>query len=57
MVVEKKKHKKYNRENKEEIKKRERKRYRKSDKFEKKDYIKRSLDRYYRLKKEKEESE
>ena len=49
--------KKYYRENKAEIKKRERKRYRKLDKFKKKDKIKRSLDRYYRLKKEREESE
>ena len=49
--------KKYYRENKEEIKKRERERYRKLDRFEKKDKMKRSLDRYYRLKKEREESE
>ena len=53
----KEKENKYYRENKEEIKKIERGRYRKLDKFEKKDKIKRSLDRYYRLKKEKEESE
>ena len=49
---EKEKAKKYYREIKEEIKKRERKRYRQMDKFEKRDKIKRSLDRYYRLKKE-----
>ena len=54
---EKEKAKKYYRENEEEIKKRERERYRKLDKFEKKDKIKRSLDRYYRLKKEREKSE
>ena len=41
-------------ENKEQIKKRERKRYKEMDKFEKKDKIERSLDRYYRLKKQKE---
>ena len=35
-------------------KKRERERYRKMDKFEKKDKIKKSLDRYYRLKKERD---
>ena len=51
----KEKAKKYYRENKEAIKKRQRIRYRKMDKFESKDKIKRSLDRYYRLKKEKEE--
>ena len=44
--------KKYYRENKEEIIKREREKYRKMDEFEKKDKIKRSLDKYYRLKKE-----
>ena len=49
----KEKAKKYYRENKEEIKKRERERYRKIDRFVKKNKIKRSLDRYYRLKKEK----
>ena len=48
---------KYYGENKEEIKKRERERYRKLDRFEKKDKIKISLDRYYRLKNEREESE
>ena len=53
----KEKAKKYYRENKEEIKQRERERYRKLDRFVKKNKIKRSLDRYYRLKKEKEESE
>ena len=46
----------YYRQNKEEIKKREREKYRKMHKFEKKDKLKRSLDRYYRLKKEREES-
>ena len=51
----KEKAKKYYRENKEEIKKRERERYRKLDRFEKKGKIKRSLDRYYILKKEKED--
>ena len=45
------KEKAYYRENKEEIKKRERKRYREMVKFERKDKIKRSLGRYYRLKK------
>ena len=53
----KEKAKKYYRGNKEEIEKRERERYRKLDRFEKKDKIRRSLDRYYRLKKEREESE
>ena len=53
----KEKAKTYYRGNKEEIKKRERERYRKLDRFEKKDKIQRSLDRYCRLKKEKEESE
>ena len=53
----KEKAKKYYKENKEEIKKRERERYRKLDKFGKKDEIKRPLERYYRLKKEREESE
>ena len=53
----KEKLKKYYTENKEEIKKRERERYIKLYRFEKKDKIKRSLDRYYRLKKEREESE
>ena len=52
----KEKPKKYYRENNEEITKRERERYRKLNKFEKKGKIKRSLDRYYRLKKEREES-
>ena len=47
----KEKSKRYYRQNKDEIKKRERKKCRKMDKFEKKDKIKRSLDRYYRLKK------
>ena len=51
----KEKAKKYYRKNKEEIRKRERERYRKLDKLEKKDKIKKSLDRYYRLKKEKED--
>ena len=53
----KEKAKKYYRENEEEIKKRERESFKKLDRFEKKGKIKRSLDRYYRLKKEKEESE
>ena len=53
----KEKARKYYIENKKEIKKRERKRYNEMDKFEKKDKIKRSLDRHYRLKKEREESE
>ena len=53
----KEKAKRYYRQNKGEIKKREREKYRKMDKFEKKDKIKRSLDRCYRLKKEREESE
>ena len=53
----KEKAKKYYTENKEVIKKRERIRYRKMDKFERKDKIKRSLDRCYRVKKEKEESD
>ena len=50
----KEKAKRYYRQNIEEIKKREREKYRKLDKFEKKDKMKRSLDRYYRLKKESE---
>ena len=44
----------YYKENKEKIKKRERERYRNMDKFEKNDKIKKSLDRYYRLKNEKD---
>ena len=48
----KEKAKKYYKENKEKIKKRERESYRKMDKFEMKDKIKKSLDRYYSLKKE-----
>ena len=54
--VGKEKTNKYYRENKEEIKKKERERYKKLDMFDKKDKIKRSLERYYRLKKEREES-
>ena len=57
IVVEKENAKKYYRENKEEIKKRESERYRKLDRFERKDKIKRSLNIYYRLKKGKEERE
>ena len=53
----KEKARKYYVENKEETKKRERKRYKEMDKFEKTDKIKRSLERYYRLKKEREEGE
>ena len=52
----KEKAKKYYREHKEQIKKRERERYRKLDIFEKKDKIKKGLEKYYRLKKEREES-
>ena len=52
----KEKARKYYIENKEETKKRERKRYKEMDKFEKTDKIK-SLERYYRLKKEREEGE
>ena len=53
----KEKSRKYYIEDKEEIKKKEREKHGKLDRFEKKDKIKRSLDRYYRLKKEREESE
>ena len=53
----KEKSRKYYIEDKEEIKKKEREKYGKLDRFEKKNKIKRSLDRYYRLKKEREESE
>ena len=44
----------YYKENKEKIKKRERERYRNMDKFEKNDKIKKILDRYHRLKNEKD---
>ena len=46
----------WKRKSKKKIKKSERKRYREMDKFEKKDKAKRSLDIYYRLKKEKEQN-
>ena len=53
----KEKPKKYYGENKEEIKKKRNRKVQKMDKFEKKDKIKRSLDRYCRPKKEREKSE
>ena len=53
----KEKAKKYYKENKEEIKKEKGKDIKKWINLKKKDKIKRSLDRYYRLKKEREEGE
>ena len=50
----KEKAKEYYKKNKEEIKKREMEKYRNMEKFEKKDKIKKILDRYYRLKKERD---